>query len=334
MNRQYSKEDLSRINQYDAKEARDKKIAERQARVNAEKMELEKINRELEFTKMRDQNNKLQRMTEMKEEYNQFILSKQQNKEEFKRNFRSKKDSELRGTFKIGGENREIKKRTYDDVTDGLLLNPGRQVPNSSQRGRVEQPSETEIKMNIHQRGKSQGYNIINHSAYNTANRENILNYGNSQSINNQQFARNNVSNDYHSKYNTNVNGYTSKEIEGIENLENYHRHYDINTNNRPVIKDNQDTSDNKVKKYYEDYLKQKQSEGKEEEEKFQPDQEIYNDYHNEYNKYNYESELKNEKEKFNQINQLNDRNVNIIFKFKQFFRMMSRMKSSHKWLI
>jgi hypothetical protein len=313
MKRQYSREELSKINQYDAKDARDKKIAERQARVEAEKMELDRINRELEFTKMRENNQKIQKMNEMREEYNQFIVSKQQIKEENKRNTRSKKESEVTGTFKIGGENREIKKRTYEDVTEGLLLNPTRQPPNSSQRGRREEPVESEMKSNMPSRGKSQGFNIINHSAYNTDNKEGNLNFEYRTGKKMPNINNNNIDS-ISGKFNSNVNSYTPKEIEGIENLENFHRHYDINPNNRPMIfSDKNEGSDSKVKKYYEEYLKKK-----EEEEKIQRNDDYYNEYNNQYNNYAHEADIKYEKQRIENINQMdhiNDLHVKIIFK-------------------
>ena len=289
MNRQYSREDLFRMNQQDAKGMRDKKIAERQARVNQERMELENINRELELTKMREQNTKLQRMNEMKDEYNQFIITKQNSKEESKRIIRSKKEAELTGTFKIGGENREIKKRTYDDVTDGLVLNPSRNVPNSSQRGRIEQ--EPEIKQSVPIRRKIQGYNIINHSDSNTfSNKENNLIVENKPSFN-QLGIQSNPIHDNTSKYNTHSNSnnpYVQKDIEGIENLENYHRHYDINSS-KPKGSHHYiaEGGDDKVKRYYEEYLKQKLNE----EEKINKYEEYKHDYNNENN---YEYEMKN----------------------------------------
>jgi len=316
MNRQYSREDLFRMNQQDAKGLRDKKIAERQARVNQERMELEKINRELEQTKMREQNTKLQRMTDMKDEYNQFILTKQHSKEESKRINRSKKEAELTGTFKIGGDNREIKKRSYDDVTDGLVLNPSRNVPNSSQRGRREQ--EPEMKQSVPIRGKSQGYNIINHSDANTFFKENNTIVDNKPSVN-QQGIPSNMINDYTSKYNTHSNShypYVQKEIEGIENLENYHRHYDINSSKPTSIHHNRaESRDDKVKRYYEEYLKEKLND----EEKINKYEEYKHDYNNE-NKYefemkNYNSRVAERTGENENLEHLNEIYVNIILK-------------------
>jgi hypothetical protein len=253
MKREYSREDLFRSNQMNANVLRDKKIAERQARVNEEKLELERINRELEITRVKEQNIKNENMNRMKDEYSQFVSNKHQFNQESKRSSRNGKETEPRGTFKIGGEHREFKKKTYDDVTNGLIINPGRRLPGSSQLSTRIPEEQHSNAVNLHQRGKSQGYNIINHAVFNSdVNRENTHNKQNTQ---------NNPSTTYYScnpysKYNT-----VHKEVEGIENLENYHRHYDINNSNKTnleVTPSNVNSGEEKMRRYYEDYLNKK----------------------------------------------------------------------------
>lgn len=247
MKREYSREDLFRSNQMNANLLRDKKIAERQARVNEEKLELEKINRELEFTKVKEQNLKNENMNRIKEEYSQHLSTKQQFNQESKRSSRNGKETEPRGTFKIGGEHREFKKKTYDDVTNGLIINPSSRLSGSSQLSRRMPEEQNSNAGNLHQRGKSQGYNIINHSVYNSE--------ANTENTQNRQNTPNNPSTSY-SKYNT-----VHKEVDGIENLENYHRHYDINSGNRTkteVIPSNVNIGEEKMRRYYEDYLNKK----------------------------------------------------------------------------
>jgi hypothetical protein len=75
------------------------------------------------------------------------------------------------GTFKIGGENREIKKRTYDDYTNSLILNPTRET------GNVQQPT---VGVNGpsgrgYSKSKPTGYNIINHTQSDYHNPDNMM---------------------------------------------------------------------------------------------------------------------------------------------------------------
>ena len=167
MNRQYSREGLLNIYQQEAKDTRDRKIAERQNRVLEERKTLDNINKQLEIEKTEKHNVKFQKMNEMREEYNKMLMRKQ---EETENKRKPRKDSDdLNGTFKIGTDNREIKRKTYDEISDALVINPMKD--NSNTRGRMEDRTNS-ISMHLGnhppKRGKSQGYNIINH--YNSDN--------------------------------------------------------------------------------------------------------------------------------------------------------------------
>jgi hypothetical protein len=87
--------------------------------------------------------------------YNQNVQKKQIESEVNPRNRRSKHDDDF-GTFKIGGENREIKKRTYDDYTNSLVLNPTRETGAITQ-----QQTSYSIRGKSNQRNN---FNIINHT--------------------------------------------------------------------------------------------------------------------------------------------------------------------------
>jgi hypothetical protein len=90
--------------------------------------------------------------------YNQMAQKKATEVEVNPRKVRKGKHDDDYGTFKIGGDNREIKKRTYDDYTNSLVINPTREGGNQGIGMSNNGPMV---------RGKSQqrpNYNIINHT--------------------------------------------------------------------------------------------------------------------------------------------------------------------------
>jgi hypothetical protein len=188
-------------------------------------------------------------------------IRKQKDKESNRK--RNKYDDDY-GTFKIGSENREIKKKSYDD--HNLILNPTRET--------VRQPMESGNK----QRGKSiqPNYNIINHTIskpqeeynYQTEMKKINDNYNPSyrqESINNYETERMNQINNY----------------ENYENLENYNKHYE-----QPV-ESKKEYDEAEYQKYYQEYLNslRQQNEVRESTEKY--DNENINELTNDINRMN-----------------------------------------------
>ena len=177
----------------------------------------------------------MQRTSEMREEYQKMQIRKAQEKET--KGKRSKFDDDF-GTFKIGSENRMIKKKTYDEHMNSLVLNPTREQSRQSeqygsrQRGKSNQPS----------------YNIINHTNYNNG-FENDMKYieyeknqpkqpVHTQPIHNQQPVYNQMPN-YEDV------SYKNHENQNYENLENYDKHYEGKN----------EIDEAEYQKYYQEYL-------------------------------------------------------------------------------
>jgi hypothetical protein len=262
MNRNYSKDGLLKMYQQEAINTRDRKQQEKQNRVMEERKTLDLINREIDQERRNTHNQKQQRINQRQEEYNQMLVRQQEDKESNPNWTRFKGKSEFNGTFKIGGENREIKIKNYDDISNHLVLNPTREVITNEVRGRSERENRD---ARVQQRGKSQGYNIINHS--------HMENNSNNIPIPNNQYQSNNsVSNinsqNYPGKY-PNPNQYNSvniqerdyrQETQPIDHLENYPYGGDRNPNHNPNPNQNveQEYEDPEFQKYYEEYLRQK----------------------------------------------------------------------------
>jgi hypothetical protein len=110
------------------------------------------------------------------------MIRQQEDKENNPNRSRFKGKNDYSGTFKIGGENREIKVKNYDEISNNLVLNPTREVITNEARGRSQIENRDARMM---QRGKSQGYNIINHSnAENYSHANNMYSHNNNQGQN------------------------------------------------------------------------------------------------------------------------------------------------------
>lgn len=257
MNRQLTREDLLKMYQQEASDNRDRKQAEKQQKVIEERQALDRLNREIEQEKRMIQNTKMQRMHEQMEEYKEMQLKKQMERENNGRRFTK---GESQGTFKIGGENREIKRRNYDDISN---------VNNTLALTRDDRGTQ--------QRGKSQGigigrgvnnnFNIINHTTSNFENYSGQNNHLRVNNVNNINYGLGSGSalakNNYDMNNNINLGGPNNKEVEGIENLENFPYAIEVNKQNENVDIQPQKGANEEAEfqKYYEEYLKQKMKE-------------------------------------------------------------------------
>lgn len=172
---QIPREHLFRQYQKEASEIKHRKAIEKQDRINQERNEIKIIQKELEEEKKLKQRSKLDLINSQKAEYDLYVIHKKKMMREKAINPSSKMDSEPQGTYKIGGENREIKRKNYDEAMNGLNLNPTKMqniyADYSIQKNLQNQAAAVN-------RGRSQGYNIINHKIFKDVSKHNYYNYG------------------------------------------------------------------------------------------------------------------------------------------------------------
>ena len=242
-----SKEDLLRMYQTEASDMMNRKNYEKQDRINKERIDLDRLQMEMDQEKKTKLQSKANISNTQRIEYEKFINDKFNTRE--KSLNPRKKMSDPQGTYKIGGDNREIKRKNYEEITDHLTINPTRRENNLLREENY--PREV---AQISSRGKSQGYNIINHEK--KKEKENIQNNNynsNIKTLNNPNS-------------NNNLNNYNT---EGLDNLENYDLNgYGYNDNFEKPLESKQidkkkepynnefDPDQDNYKKLYDEYLK------------------------------------------------------------------------------
>ena len=148
--------DLFKDNIHQAEGDRDRKYHERQQQLNEERASIEVLNRQLAEEERMNKAKKEAIRNAQYQEYANYM----KNKYEDPKRGRSRGDIEI----KIGGENRMLKRKTYDDVSNGLILNPmTEKAPERQSRELVQQTYNNQI---MRQRGNSHGYNIISGAIY------------------------------------------------------------------------------------------------------------------------------------------------------------------------
>lgn len=164
-----SKAELMRHYQTEVYDQKSRKAQEKHERINQERIEMNRLQKELENEKKFKQQNKADLMNAQKAEYDSYLTRKKTNLRELSLNPHRKKDSEPQGTYKISGENREIRRKNYDDALENLNLNPTRRENNSGLGGAAAFNSDYAQQRSLQNqaaamnRGRSQGYNILNH---------------------------------------------------------------------------------------------------------------------------------------------------------------------------
>ena len=108
--------DLFKDNIHQAEGDRDRKYHERQQQLNEERASIEVLNRQLAEEERMNKAKKEAIRNAQYQEYANYM----KNKYEDPKRGRSRGDIEI----KIGGENRMLTRKTYDDVSNGLILNP------------------------------------------------------------------------------------------------------------------------------------------------------------------------------------------------------------------
>jgi hypothetical protein len=263
----------------------------------------EEMSKQLEDEKRMQMNMKLQRMNETKEEYN-----KMQQRPSIHRN----RKLEDVGSFKIGSDNREIKRKNYYESNDKLVINPTREnIPVS--RGRQDND-------NIYQqqRGRSQGhfssYNIINHSdsGKETNNRE----INNNRNTNNNQKTLNNQHNNEYMNKNSNLNNndnYSKKQSNIADNYdyENYNPNVQNNIEKTKIDNNNQKSEEEEYREYIMSLSPEERDElYKRMMENYEVNQEEYNQFMNKQQEVNNVPETKNNYEQISNRENINS-NIN-----------------------
>jgi len=171
-NQKTNKTELLPLYQKEVEESRKRKIQDKSNKITEERQQMKQVNDQLEQESQTRIENKQNFVNAQRQDYEKYISEKvtRQKSGDFR-----KKRSEPQGTFKIGGENREIKRKLKDDFESELPLNPTRNVhiptqPGSNQKDDVlyeNIESNVESNANIMQqnRNRSQGYNIISGQA-------------------------------------------------------------------------------------------------------------------------------------------------------------------------
>jgi len=192
-----------------------------------ERIGLEKLNREIEQEKTALHQAKMQRTHERVNDYNQMKINEQTNQPQGNEFNMKKKKTFDDEWFKIGGERHLLKRKTYEEATNNLAINPTRENIQRS-RGDMQQ----NMNQRVQNRGKSQGYNIINHSNDHNMNT-------NIRPIN------------YETNPLNDLNQLKLNQQEKKENLENY-----INDREYENYGKQEDQEDPEFIKYYQEYLR------------------------------------------------------------------------------
>lgn len=183
MNRRTNNEELLRHYQTEAQDIRSRRQQDKTNRINEEKQYIKQMNNELEQESQIRFQNKLNSMNAQREDYQRFLTEK--NTRQKSGDFR-KKTSDIQGTFKIGGDNREIRLKHRENYGNEITqnINTINQIPKAPVNYNTENNYSNNLttKANIakQNRNKSLGFNIINHQTDINSNNINRVNNYNS----------------------------------------------------------------------------------------------------------------------------------------------------------
>lgn len=180
-------EELLRQYQTEAEDIRTRKLQEKSNKITEERQQQKLVNDQLDQESQTRIQNKQNYIIAQRQDYERFMTEKSTRHKSG--DFR-KKTSEPQGTFKIGGESREIKHKHKDDFESDLPLNPTKnaQIPT--------QPLYENLASNANvlqqNRNRNQGYDIISGQA--------------SQVVSSVDYRRSENNDDYANNYNNNYN--------------------------------------------------------------------------------------------------------------------------------
>ncbi len=200
MNRRLNSSELLRHYQTEAEDIRARRIDDKANKINTEKEHIKSLNNQLEFEKQNRIQSKILSVNAQKKDYERYITEK--NSRQKSGDYR-KKSSEVQGTFKIGGENREIRRKNKDDFENDLPINPTRnnQIPTTPNNNQSENNTNPNMPSNSNvvqiNRNRNQGYNIISGEATDGKseyeNRKNLNDYNDNYSNNRNPITHANV---------------------------------------------------------------------------------------------------------------------------------------------
>lgn len=242
-NHNYNKESLAKGYQSEIMDNKNRKFNDKLQTLQQERIEMQKLQLELDNEKLRKIQSKNDIVNSQRLDYQNYLNSKGNMREKVVQI--GKKNNELQGTYKIGAENREIRRKNYDDISDRMNLNVTRKENYNQNYDYNLGNNNTQIAMNQN-RGKSQGYNIINHENFgkNKLNTNPNLPNVNSNSYMHQQ----------NSPYD-NSNGYNPT-MTAMNNYNTYNNPNPVasNSNSNPIDNNNNDAlnkySDYDLQKY------------------------------------------------------------------------------------
>ena len=191
----FDKNAISRENLYYANLKRDKRIKDQLDEMEREKQAMDKLKYQIEQDKLYQIEKKNRIKQNQYEDYNNYLNQKYSTPPQFREKL----------NIKLGGEERNIKKTTYNEEMDNLCLNPTKQkniypsnpVINYSEMGRN------------YQKGYSHGYNIITGEVYSNQYNNNQIDNHNENNFQNEERNENNNLNDKNidsHKYDNNIN--------------------------------------------------------------------------------------------------------------------------------
>ena len=188
----FDKNEVSKQNLYYANLKREQRLKEQQDEIERERIANEKLRYQIEQDKM----NQLEKKNKIKqnqyEDYNNYLRQKFSTPPQYREKL----------NIKLGGEQRNIKKKDYNEEMENLCINPTSQknvypttpVINYSEMGRN------------YQKGYSHGYNIITGEVYNMNNNQNNLNKNMNFNDNNKERDNNLINKkEYPNNYNINI---------------------------------------------------------------------------------------------------------------------------------
>ena len=117
----YNRDQLMKNYQSEILENKNRKFNDKLQNLQQERIEMQKLQTELDNEKLRKIQSKNDIINSQRNDYNNYLNSKTNMRE--KTIQIGKKNTELQGTYKIGGENREIRRKNYDDINDRMNLN-------------------------------------------------------------------------------------------------------------------------------------------------------------------------------------------------------------------
>ena len=163
-NKKPTNADILQQYQTEAEDHKTRKIQEKSIKITEERNEMKQLNYQLDQESQTKMQNRQNHINSQKQDYERYMSEKISRKKigDFR-----KKTSEIQGTFKIGEDDREFKRKNKDDFESELPLNPTRNtnIPTTPENNQRENAYYENLNSNANilqqNRNRNQGYNII-----------------------------------------------------------------------------------------------------------------------------------------------------------------------------